>query len=103
MDTIKKVITILGGAPPVKVQEQLAARGTTVNRMWSVVVLMCEAHSVLDELGKKGWSLRQLAGVTQERVVQWRASEMAKYPAAIPGAAYHSAVTVVKALLPASL
>jgi hypothetical protein len=101
MPAIKKVIKILDGASPVKIRQQLAARGTTVARMWSVVVLGCEARSVLKVLRKKGWSLEQLAMVSRDSVQAWRATEMAKYPSAIPGAAYHSAETAVNALLPA--
>ena len=101
MESIKDVIEILGAASPVEIREQLAERhGTTVARMWTGVVLECEGLSVLKVLRKYGWTLEQLAKVKREDVQAWRAAKMAKYPTAIPRAAYHSAETVVKALLP---
>jgi hypothetical protein len=91
----------LGGATPVTVRARLLAKGTVVSNANALVVLPCETKSALGALGEKGWSLEQLGMVTLPMVLKWRATEMAKYPTALPGVAYHSAVTVIKALLPA--
>ena len=97
------IVNCLGGATPVTVRAKLLEKGTVVSNANALGVLACEAKSALGTLGEKGWSLEQLGMVTLPTVLQWRAAEMARYPAAIPGAACHSAVTVIKALLPASL
>ncbi len=91
----------LGGATPVTVRAMLLAKGTVVSNANALGVLACEAKSALGALGEKGWSLEQLKMVSLPMVLKWRATEMDKYPAALPGKAYHPAVTVIKALLPA--